>query len=41
MVEMLAKFNAEKTLIVVREADDVIYKSARNIEGAELFQLIH
>lgn len=34
IVDMLAKFNADKTLIVVKEADDVIYKSVRNIEGA-------
>lgn len=36
IVEMLAKFNAEKTLIVVRESDDIIYKSVRNIEGAQV-----
>jgi large subunit ribosomal protein L4 len=34
IVEMLAKFNADKTLIVVKEADDIIWKSVRNIEGA-------
>jgi large subunit ribosomal protein L4 len=34
ILEMLKKFDAEKTLIVVREADEVIYKSVRNIEGA-------
>lgn len=36
IIEMLAKFDAKKTLIVVKEADDVIYKSVRNIEGAQV-----
>ncbi len=36
IVEMLAAFNAEKTLIVVKEADEVIWKSVRNIEGAHV-----
>ena len=36
MVEMLSKFEAKKTLIVVRESDEAIYKSIRNIEGASV-----
>jgi large subunit ribosomal protein L4 len=36
MVEMLNKFEAKKTLIVVRESDETIYKSIRNIEGASV-----
>jgi large subunit ribosomal protein L4 len=36
MVEMLNKFEAKKTLIVVKESNDVIYKSIRNIEGASV-----
>ncbi len=36
MVEMLNKFEAKKTLIVVKESNDAIYKSIRNIEGASV-----
>lgn len=36
IVEMLNKFEAKKTLIVVRESDETIYKSIRNIEGASV-----
>lgn len=36
MVEMLSKFEAKKTLIVVRESNEAIYKSIRNIEGASV-----
>lgn len=34
VADMLNKFEAKKILIVVKESDDVIYKSVRNIEGA-------
>ena len=33
IVKMLNAFNAEKTLIVTAEANETVYKSARNIEG--------
>ncbi|SEG06829.1 large subunit ribosomal protein L4 [Caloramator fervidus] len=36
IVEMLKKFNADKTLIVVKESDEIIYKSVRNIENAHV-----
>lgn len=36
VAEMLNKFEAKKTLIVVKESNDVIYKSIRNIEGASV-----
>lgn len=37
IVEMLAKFkSAKKALIVTAEADETIYKSARNIEGVKV-----
>lgn len=36
IAEMLNKFEAKKTLIVVKESNDVIYKSVRNIEGASV-----
>lgn len=36
IVEMLKKFDVKKTLIVVKESDEVIYKSVRNIEGAHV-----
>ncbi|CCJ33310.1 MULTISPECIES: 50S ribosomal protein L4 [Caloramator] len=36
IAEMLKKFNANKTLIVVKESDEVIYKSVRNIENAHV-----
>lgn len=37
VVDMLAKLKAaKKTLIVTAEADEVIYKSARNIEGVKV-----
>lgn len=36
IVEMLKKFDAKKTLIVVKESDEVIYKSVRNIENAHV-----
>lgn len=34
MVKMLGAFEAKKALIVVPEVNEVVYKSARNIEGA-------
>ena len=36
IVEMLNKFGTKKTLIVVKESNEIIYKSVRNIEGAEV-----
>ncbi|SKA99222.1 large subunit ribosomal protein L4 [Caloramator quimbayensis] len=36
IAEMLKKFDACKTLIVVKESDEVLYKSVRNIEGAHI-----
>ena len=36
IAEMLNKFNANKTLIVVKESDETIYKSVRNIENAHV-----
>lgn len=33
IVKMLNAFNAKKTLIVTAESNEVVYKSARNIEG--------
>ena len=33
VVKMLNAFNAKKTLIVTAEANETVYKSARNIEG--------
>lgn len=33
IVKMLNAFNAKKTLIVTAEANEIVYKSARNIEG--------
>jgi large subunit ribosomal protein L4 len=33
IVKMLNAFNAQKTLIVTAEANETVYKSARNIEG--------
>jgi len=33
MVKMLNAFEAKKTLIVTAESNEVVYKSARNIEG--------
>lgn len=36
IVEMLNKFDAKKTLIVVKESNENIYKSVRNIEGAHV-----
>lgn len=36
IVEMLKKFDTKKTLIVVPESNEVIYKSVRNIEGAHV-----
>lgn len=36
MVEMLAKFESKKTLIVVKESNEAIYKSIRNIVGAHV-----
>ena len=33
VVKMLNAFNAKKTLIVTAESNEVVYKSARNIEG--------
>lgn len=34
IVEMLSKFEAKKTMIVVAESNETIYKSVRNIENA-------
>lgn len=36
VAEMLNKFEAKKTLIVVKESNDVIYKSIRNIAGVSV-----
>jgi large subunit ribosomal protein L4 len=36
IVEMLKNFDVKKTLIVVPESSEVIYKSVRNIEGAQV-----
>ncbi len=36
IAEMLNKFDAKKTLIVVKESNENIYKSVRNIEGAHV-----
>lgn len=36
MVEMLSKFDSKKTLIVVKESNETIYKSIRNIVGAHV-----
>ena len=36
IVKMLNAFNAKKTLIVTAEANETVYKSARNIEGVEV-----
>ena len=36
VVKMLNAFNAKKTLIVTAEANETVYKSARNIEGVEV-----
>ena len=36
MAEMLRAFNANKTLIVTAESNEVVYKSARNIEGVSV-----
>lgn len=36
IAEMLKKFEAKKTLIVVKESDENIYRSVRNIEGAHI-----
>ena len=33
VVKMLNAFNAKKTLIITAEANEMVYKSARNIEG--------
>ena len=33
VVKMLNAFNAKKTLIITSEANEIVYKSARNIEG--------
>ena len=33
VVKMLNAFNAKKTLIITAEANETVYKSARNIEG--------
>ena len=36
IVKMLNAFDAKKTLIVTAEANETVYKSARNIEGVEV-----
>ena len=36
VVNMLSAFNAKKTLIVTAEANENVYKSARNIEGVSV-----
>lgn len=33
---MLKKFDTKKTLIVVPESNEIVYKSVRNIEGAHV-----
>ena len=35
VVKMLNAFNAKKTLIITAEANETVYKSARNIEGVK------
>ena len=39
IVKMLNAFNAKKTLIVTAEANETVYKSARNIEGVAVLPL--
>ena len=39
IVKMLNAFNAKKTLIVTAEANETVYKSARNIEGVAVLQV--
>lgn len=36
MAEMISKFEGKKTLVIVRESNEVVYKSVRNIEGAHI-----
>lgn len=36
VVEMLKAFEAKKTLIITEESNEVVYKSARNIEGVQV-----
>jgi len=36
MVEVLKAFDAKKTLIVTAESNEVLYKSARNLEGVQI-----
>ena len=36
MVEVLKAFNAKKTLIITAESNEVLYKSARNLEGVQI-----
>ena len=36
VVEMLKAFEAKKTLIITEDSNEVVYKSARNIEGVQV-----
>lgn len=36
VADMINKFGGEKTLIIVKDSDEVIYKSTRNIEGVKV-----
>lgn len=36
VVKMLNSFNAKKTLIITNNAEENVYKSARNIEGVQI-----
>ena len=36
MVEVLKAFDAKKTLIITAESNEVLYKSARNLEGVQI-----
>ena len=36
VADMIDKFGGEKTLIIVKESDEVIYKSVRNIAGVKV-----
>ncbi len=36
VVKMLNAFNAKKTLIITNNAEENVYKSARNIEGVQI-----
>lgn len=36
MIEVLKAFDAKKTLIITAESNEVLYKSARNLEGVQI-----